>query len=94
MFACFVGIFVGYFVPPKKAGTVGRALGDRERLFLTLVVTVLGEENCRHCRKKQRKEGGLWEAAAPSGRALRGSESKGAVNRVLQGPEATVESSL
>lgn len=44
--------------------------------FFDLVVIVLGERSCRDCRKKQRKESGLWEAAAPAGRELSRSESR------------------
>lgn len=69
------------------------------RGFLTLVVAVLGKESCRHCRRKQKKESGLWETAAPAGRELRGSESRREEKAkvywaVFQGPEATMESSL
>ena len=55
----------------------GRALRDGERLFLTLVVTVLREDSYRDCSRKQKEEGGVWETADRAERALRGSENRG-----------------
>lgn len=70
----FCGAFCCFFSSKKDQV---RALGDGERLFLTLVETVVREESVRGCGRKQRKESGLWEAAAPAGRAPGRSETKG-----------------
>lgn len=72
----------------KRGLDQGGALGGGERLFLTLVVTVLGEESCRDHRRKQKEEGGLWETAAHAERTQRireqmGKEGKGVTDSFL-----------
>lgn len=84
----FLWVFWVFFLFSKRGLDQGGALGGGERLFLTLVVTVLGEESCRDCRRKQKEEGSLWETAAHAERAQRireqmGKEGKGATDRVF-----------
>lgn len=70
-----MSVFVVYFFS-KKGPDHKEDSGRWGKLFLTWVVTVMGEKTFRDCRWKQKGEDGLWEPVAHAERALRGPDRR------------------
>lgn len=52
-------------------------MGHGERLVLTSIVTMLGEESCKDCRRKQKEGSGLWETAAQTAESAEDQRAEG-----------------
>lgn len=75
MFVCFVGFFCCLF-SSKKGAWIKRELSEMGKGFFDLGSECAWRREFERCGRKQRKERGLWEAAAPAGRSLSRSESR------------------